>query len=71
LIKTGDKVRVEKIIDQFKGDHLKGLIGRKGVVISYIIYKNIKRHKVQFQDGLEYFTGYFRDDELVKIEDGE
>lgn len=71
MINTGDKVKVVKIIDQFKGDHLTGLIGREGLVISWLVYKNIKRYKVQFQDGLEYYSHYFRQDELQKIEDGE
>jgi hypothetical protein len=71
MIKTGDTVKVEKIIDTDNASHLTSMIGKKGLAISWIIYKNIKRFKVQFQNGTEYYTSYFREDELVKIEDGE
>jgi guanylate kinase len=70
MIKTGDTVKVERIIDTQEANHLVSMINRKGVVISWIVYKQIKRFKVQFQDGTEYFTSYFREDELIKIEDG-
>lgn len=71
MIKTGDKVVVERIIDQFKGDHLVDLIGREGTVISWLVYQHVKRFKVQFQNGLEFISHYFREDELRKVEEGE
>jgi hypothetical protein len=71
MIETRDFVKVIKIIDIEEAHHLENMIGCEGQVVSWIVYKNIKRFKVQFQEGLEYYTSYFREDELEKIKDGE
>lgn len=71
MINTGDRVKIVKIIDADDATHLENMIGRIGIAISYIIYKNIKRHKIQFQDGLNYESYYFRQDEIEKVEGDE
>lgn len=63
-MKTGDKVKVIKIINKDAAGHLENTIGKIGVVVSWVIYQNIKRYKVQFQDGITMETHYYREDEL-------
>lgn len=67
-MKTGDKVKVIRIIDQFKADHLVGLQNKEGKIISWVNYKGKKRYKVQFQDGINISTHYLLEEELEVIE---
>lgn len=68
MISTGDKVKVVRIIDQFKAEHLVNLQNKKGKVISWVNYQGKMRYKVLFQDGINFSTHHLLEEELEVIE---